>query len=210
VLKNVVGYEKGLFMTREEAKKILTTLGIEEPSEEQVTKYLDALQGETKSERDKSKALKEKADKADELQKLLDEKDESTLSEIQKSQKQNELLQEQIKTLTSQSYSSSAKSILSQSGLTEEDMEAILPGMIADSLENTQARANAYVSAINKIKESTIKAKDEEFLKKTGKPGGGSGSEPEKTLDIKFAEQLSQTKASQDKAAIEGLSNFKS
>ena len=152
-------------MTREEAKKMLVTFGIEEPSEEQVTKYLDSVQGEVKTERDKNKGLKEKADKADELQKLLDEKDQSTMTEIEKANKQNEVLQEQLKALTQQSYSSSAKAILSQSGISDEDMEALLPGMIADSLENTNARANAYVSAINKIKENTIKAKDEEFLK---------------------------------------------
>ena len=84
MLKNVVEYEKGLFMTREEAKKMLVTFGIEEPSEEQVTKYLDSVQGEVKTERDKNKGLKEKADKADELQKLLDEKDQSTMTEIEK------------------------------------------------------------------------------------------------------------------------------
>lgn len=197
-------------MTREEAKKMLVTFGIEEPTEEQVTKYLDSVQGEVKTERDKNKGLKEKADKADELQKLLDEKDQSTMTEIEKANKQNEALQEQLKALTQQGYSSSAKAILSQSGISDEDMEALLPGMIADSLENTNARANAYVSAINKIKETTIKAKDEEFLKKTGKPGGGTGNEPEKTPDILLAEQLMNTKAAQDKAAVEGLANFNS
>ena len=59
-------------MTREQAKQVLIGFGIEEPSEEQVTKYLDSVETETKKVKEKNTSLKEKADKADDLQKELD------------------------------------------------------------------------------------------------------------------------------------------
>ena len=37
-------------MTREQAKQVLICFGIEEPSEEQVTKYLDSDESETKKD----------------------------------------------------------------------------------------------------------------------------------------------------------------
>ena len=60
-------------MTREQAKQVLIGFGIEEPSEEQVTKYLDSVEAETKKVKEKNTSLKEKADKADDLQKELDD-----------------------------------------------------------------------------------------------------------------------------------------
>lgn len=60
-------------MTREQAKQVLIGFGIEEPSEEQVTKYLDSVETETKKVKEKNASLKEKADKADSLQKELDD-----------------------------------------------------------------------------------------------------------------------------------------
>ena len=60
-------------MTREQAKQVLIGFGIEEPSEEQVTKYLDSVETETKKVKEKNTSLKEKADKADDLQKELDD-----------------------------------------------------------------------------------------------------------------------------------------
>lgn len=41
-------------MTREQAKQVLIGFGIEEPSEEQVTKYLDSVETETKKVKEKN------------------------------------------------------------------------------------------------------------------------------------------------------------
>ena len=48
-------------MTREQAKQVLIGMGIEEPSDEQVSKYLDSVTGEVKKEKDSLVALQKLA-----------------------------------------------------------------------------------------------------------------------------------------------------
>lgn len=77
-------------MTRAEAKQFLINLGIADPTEENITSYLNSVNGEVQKEKDKSKSYKEKADTADELQKKLDEIEAGNLSEIEKIKKELE------------------------------------------------------------------------------------------------------------------------
>ncbi len=84
-------------MTREQAKKKLIELGVAEPTEEQVTKYLDGVSAETKSEKEKAEKLKaendrlkEVAGKAEELQGKIDEIEQGKLSEVEKITKEYE------------------------------------------------------------------------------------------------------------------------
>ena len=55
-------------MTREQAKQNLISIGVAEPTDEQVSNYLNQVNGETKKEKDKADQYKAKADNADELQ----------------------------------------------------------------------------------------------------------------------------------------------
>ena len=54
-------------MTRTQALENLKSFGIEEPTDEQVTAYLNQIGGETKKEKDRAEAYKAQADKASEL-----------------------------------------------------------------------------------------------------------------------------------------------
>ena len=71
-------------MTREQAKQKLVALGVAEPTEEQVTDFLNTIGAETKKEKDRADGLKAKADKADELQTQLDDLNSQNLSDIEK------------------------------------------------------------------------------------------------------------------------------
>ena len=78
-------------MTREQAKKKLVDLGIAEPTEEQVTKYLDTVSDATKSEKAKYEQLKAENDqlkeengKLGELQAQIEEAENNKLSEMDK------------------------------------------------------------------------------------------------------------------------------
>lgn len=84
-------------MTREQAKKKLVELGIAEPTEEQVTKYLDTVTEATKSEKTKYEQLKAENDalkvengQLGELQAKIEEAENSKLSEMDKISKQLE------------------------------------------------------------------------------------------------------------------------
>lgn len=181
-------------MKREEAKQKLIDLGIAEPTEEQISSLLDSVTAETKSEKARADKYKEDASKAADLQKQLDDLQSQNLSDAEKAQKENEKLLQQIAELTSNNFKSEAKAILKGSGLEDADVDALLPGMIAglDKVEDVQARANAYVSAMNKFRDNAIKEHDKEVLNDTGTPGGegGSGGD-DKTEDVLNAEKIS-------------------
>lgn len=177
-------------MKREEAKQKLIDLGIAEPTEEQISSLLDSVTTETKAEKARADKYKEKADKADAFEKELNDLKDQNLSDDEKRQKENEQLQQKIAELTANNFKSEAKAILKGAGMDDDDIEALLPGMIADTLENTQARANAYVAVMNKSKENAIKEHDKKALDDTQVPGGGNGGD-DKTDDVKNAESLS-------------------
>lgn len=177
-------------MKREEAKQKLIDLGIAEPTEEQISSLLDSVTAETRSEKARADRYKADADKKKELEQQLADLQNQNLTDVEKQQKENEKLQQQIKELTESNLRTEAKAILTKAGLPDEDVETLLPGMIADNLENTQARANAYVSAMNKFKENAIKEYDKTALNKTKTPDGNPGDE-EKTDDVKNVESIS-------------------
>lgn len=83
-------------MTREQAKQNLISIGVAEPTDEQITNYLNQVSGETKKEKDKVAELKAKADKADELQTKINELEAGNLTEIEKA---NKALEEANKTI---------------------------------------------------------------------------------------------------------------
>ena len=73
-------------MTREQAKQVLIGMGIEEPSDEQVSKYLDSVTGEVKKEKDKNASLQEKANKAADLEKELEELKQQNMTDDEKAE----------------------------------------------------------------------------------------------------------------------------
>ena len=180
-------------VTREQATEQLKAVGVENPTDEQITTYLNNVNAEANKEKSKAEKYKEDADKAKDLQKQLDDLQSQNLSDAEKAQKENEKLQQQIAELTSSNFRSEAKAILKGSGLEDSDVDALLPGMIAglDKVEDVQARANAYVSAMNKFRDNPIKEHDKDVLNDTGTPGGEGGcGGDEKSNAEKIASKL--------------------
>ena len=83
-------------MTREQAKQKLISYGNAEPTEEQITDFLNTLCSELKKEKDRADGYKAKADTADELQRQLDEINSQNLSEMDKATKALELANKRI------------------------------------------------------------------------------------------------------------------
>jgi len=187
-------------VTREQATEQLKSLGVETPTDEQITSYLNNVNAEAIKEQNKAKAFKEKADKAEDLQKQLDELNQNGLSDLEKANKANEDLQKQIASLRDTSLKSEAKAILSklsESGLEDADIEALIPGMVAglEKVEDVQARANAYVGSFNKVRENAVKQKEKEDLDNTDTPGGSGGNDNNNDDDsdgAKYARQYCQ------------------
>ena len=83
-------------MTREQAKQNLIAIGVAEPTDEQVSNYLNQVNGETKKEKDRADGYKAKADTADGLQKQLDELQAGNLTELEKANKALDTANQQI------------------------------------------------------------------------------------------------------------------
>ncbi len=214
-------------MTREQAKQVLIGMGIEEPSDEQVTKYLDSVTGEVKKEKDKNTSLKEKADKAETLQKELDELKQQNMTDAEKQEaerkKEKEAVDKELADLKAALAESNKKALTSEitstftaAGLsTETYATAIkaLASMPADKSEDVMNEVKAFVdgiSAANKTALETAKAAwEEETLKSTPNPGGGTGKKEEKeeSIGAKYAKKFSaqnnpKTKPADDNAPV--------
>lgn len=186
-------------MTREQAKQVLIGMGIEEPSDEQVTKYLDSVTGEVKKEKDKNTFLKEKADKAETLQKELDELKQQNMTDAEKQEaerkKEKEAVDKELADLKAALAESNKKALTSEitsmfanAGLSSETYASAIKAyasMPCEKSEDVMKEVEIFVKGVseaNKTALDTAKAAwEKEALENTPNPGGGkSGGEPEK------------------------------
>ena len=208
-------------MTREQAKQVLIGMGIEEPSDEQVSKYLDSVTGEVKKEKDKNTSIKEKADKAEALQKELDELKQQNMTDAEKQEaerkKEKEAVDKELADLKAALAESNKKALTSEitstftaAGLSTETYATAIKAfasMPADKSEDVMNEVKAFVdgiSAANKTALETAKAAwEEETLKSTPNPGGGkSGGEPEKKSEAsEYAKAYSAKMCPENKPA---------
>ena len=188
-------------MTREQAKQVLIGMGIEEPSDEQVTKYLDSVTGEVRKEKDKNTSLKEKADKADALEKELEELKQQNMTDAEKQEaerkKEKEAVDKELADLKTALAESNKKALTSEitstftaAGLSIETYATAIKAfasMPADKSEDVMNEVKAFVdgiSAANKITLDTAKAAwEKEALENTPNPGGGNSDKGQKKDD---------------------------
>lgn len=172
-------------MTREQAKKNLIAFGIEAPTEEQITNYLNQLKTEVDQ-------FREKAGKADELQAELDKISQQGMTDLEKANKAIEDSNNTIAELRRQVNQSEVKGILGAAGLTEEDYKDLINGFITDDIETSRTLATNFVSVLSKQRELAGAKIKEELLKGTpgGNGGEGGADDNKKTEAEKLAESL--------------------
>lgn len=175
-------------MTREQAKQNLISIGVVEPTDEQITNYLNQVSGETKKEKDKVAELKAKADKADELQTKIDELEAGNLTEIEKA---NKALEEANKTIADMQKSNAIR---------DQREQAMSNFKIDAEQAKTVVKDDGTLDyeALGKIiadkETASAQAKEKEIADGGTNPGGGSGgsgSGKEKTADVLNAESIS-------------------
>ena len=189
-------------MSREQAKKNLISFGIEEPTDEQITNYLNQVNGETKKEKDKADKYKSDAEKAAELQKKVDELEQQGMTDAEKATKALEDAQKQIAELRRSNVESEVKAILNKSGLSEENYSGFIAGLVTDDLEKSKAMAESLVKTMSANAENAVKQHDKDDLNNTGTPDGGKGDgEDEKSEAEKFAESYGKAVGEAAKAA---------
>lgn len=175
-------------MTREQAKQNLISIGVAEPTDEQISSYLNQVNGETQKEKDKANQYKAKAEKADELQTQLDEIEAGNLTEVEKVNKDLEAANNLIAKLQKDNaVRDQRESAMTNFKITAEQAKAVVKD--DGSLDYTE------LGKIMSEKETAAaQAKEQEIANNTTNPGGssaGGSEENKKTADVENAEKIS-------------------
>ncbi len=184
-------------MTREQAKKNLIALGVAEPTDEQVTNYLNQHNGEVKKYQEDADKWKKEADKAEELQKQLDEIGQQNLTEIEKEQKARAAAEQRAADLQKQLTQMAVEGIFAKANLTGEEFSGIIGALSALDLETAKTNAESFVNGISKRDEENKTQWKNENFNNTPNPGTGGNGDPagggeEKSAAAEYAKQYSQ------------------
>ena len=177
-------------MTREEAKQNLIALGIAEPTDEQVTSYLNQFHNQPKPNPTPAPTP------APTPKPTPAPQPNPTPEPTQKpgSGEDIEALRNQISELRRENVQKDIRAYAAEKGLTGEQAEKVLAGF-KDDLESAKAAIDSMSEIISARETSAAQAKEKEILDKSTNPGGGSGGSggggDDKPEDVKNAEQIS-------------------
>ncbi len=211
-------------MTREQAKQVLIGMGIEEPSDEQVSKYLDSVTGEVKKEKDKNASLQEKANKAADLEKELEELKQQNMTDAEKAelerQKEKAANEKRISDLESalansqrEALTGKITSIFANAGMQGDAYAGAIKAFSNMNKEDALKEAQTFVDGISEVNKTTLDtakaAWEKEILENTPNPGGGAGdsNETKKSDASEYAKAYSarmnqEAKAADDNAPV--------
>lgn len=173
-------------MTREEAKKFLTeNLGIEEPTEENVTNYLNSLNSAVQKEKANAEKAKSDSAKVKELQAKLDELESQNLSEVEKVNKELEKALSDVANLKKEKLIADRKaSAMTKFKITQEQVDKVIK-------EDGELDFDVLSEIISEKEISAADAKEKELADGASNPNGASGAKgDEKTTAEKLAESI--------------------
>lgn len=189
-------------MTREIAKGILVSLGIENPTDEQVTNYLNSVNKEVKSANDKAEKYRSEAEKVTELQKQLDEINSKGLTDVEKANKATEDALKKVAELEKNIKTMQTQKELATLGIT---------GEVADNMFNEDGSLNFATlgQVLTEREKAAATAKEAELAGKAGNPGGSNGGgEPEKTVAETYAEGYAKRMTEGGKAQGDAMASY--
>lgn len=198
-------------MTKEQAKKNLISFGIEEPNEEQITNYLNQVNGETQKEKDKAEKLKEKADQYDEAQRLLEEEKQKNMTAEEKLAEAERVAKEKASEFAKKTNRLDAEKILLEAGLTSEDYEAFIDGIVSEDNEQTKTLAASLAGTFKAKNEAALQKAKQELLDAGGigdEGGTGGAGGDEKTPDVEFAEDIAKSFSSNSETSKSVFENY--
>lgn len=173
-------------MTRENAKLKLVDMGIAEPTEEQITKYLDSITAETKKEKDRADSLKSKADKADQLQTQLDELNNQNMSELDKTTKALEQANNKIAELEKKDAIRNQRSLaMDKFKITAEQSSQVVK-------DDGSFDYDVLGQIISEKETAAATAKEKEIANNASNPGGGGEGGAEMSKGASMAQKYNQ------------------
>lgn len=169
-------------MTREKAKQNLIAIGITEPTDEQVSNYLNQLNAESKVHKENAEKYKKDAEESakslSDVQAQLDGINKQNMSELELVTKRAEDAEKLLATMRQDKLKSDLTSLFAKNGLSGEVYDIAIGSFSLLGEEEGIKSATAFVeglSSINKTTLETAKASWEaEKLTQTANIGGTS------------------------------------
>lgn len=187
-------------MTREEAKQNLIALGIAEPTDEQVTSYLNQFHNQPKPNPTPAPTPTPTPAPVPTPQPNPNPEPKPTPG----SGEDIEALRNQIAELQRENVQKDIRAYAAEKGLTGEQAEKVLAGF-KDDLESAKAAIDSMSEIISARETSAAQAKEKEILDKSTNPGGGSvgsgGGKDDKPEDVINAEQITFGNKAADQSA---------
>lgn len=195
-------------MKREDAKANLIALGVAEPTEEQITNYLNQLEGETNGLKTKlSKAEKDAQNVAD-LQKQLKALEDAKLTDEEKAEKLAKEKDDLVAQLQGEVKSMQLRSQLAEKGITGDDADKLIASFNGGSLD-----VELLGNIISNRETEAAKKKEQEIAKQSTNPGGGTaggtGGDSDKGYDENAVNSvISSMVGSGEKSTTEIIGNY--
>ena len=165
-------------MKREEVKELMKSWGIEEPTDEQISDYLNRMQKEVKAAEDKATRYKADADRVKDLESQIEELSNANLTDLEKANKATEDALNQVANLQKTVTQMQLMKSLAEIGIVGEDADGLIS---EDGSLNTEQ--------LGKIIESREKAAvatyQKQTLDSTPAPDGKKGEDGEEEKPYK-------------------------
>ena len=170
-------------MSRSEVKELLISLGVEEPTDEAISNYLNTIQKEVKGAEEKAQRYKDDAIRAKELQKQLDDLNSQNLSEVERANKATEDALREVESLKQTVAQMNLQKSLAEIGIIGEDATSLVG---EDGSLNTEVLGKILTAreknAVDVYKKQALESTPSPDGKKDEKP-----DEPYKDVVDRFA-----------------------
>ena len=191
-------------MTREQAKQNLIGFGIAEPTDEQITNYLNQIGAETKSYKDKLASVGGKDDRIAELEKELEKLNKQNMTELELERAEKDKALSSVANLEKQIEQMITKTELAKLGIT---------GEVADTLVSGNGKLDFATlgQIISDREKNAVSEYEKKALENTPNPSGSKGKEePQKTEAEQIAENLGKSASATSKDSEAIIASYKS
>ena len=191
-------------MTREQAKQNLIGFGIAEPTDEQITNYLNQIGAETKSYKDKLASVGGKDDRIAELEKELEKLNKQNMTELELERAEKDKALSSVANLEKQIEQMITKTELAKLGIT---------GDVADTLVSGNGKLDFATlgQIISDREKNAVSEYEKKALENTPNPSGSKGKEePQKTEAEQIAENLGKSASATSKDSEAIIASYKS
>ena len=191
-------------MTRKEAEQNLIGFGIAEPTDEQITNYLNQIGAETKGYKEKLASAGDKDNRIAELEKELEKINKQNMSDIELANAERDKALSSVANLEKQIEQMITKTELAKLGIT---------GDVADTLVSGNGKLDFATlgQIISDREKNAVSEYEKKALENTPNPSGSRGKEePQKTQAEQIAETLGKVASATSKTSESIIDSYKS